>query len=215
MDFNAHLLNGLKNVTYMNKMNVYKLRITITNPGDLSHIETLSNRYFDKYIVAREDWDNHPHVHFYIETSKTMSSIRQYITKYIGKGNGVYSLNRLKERHPIEYIAYITKQDAHFKSVGIPKEILEQAEAHKVEYRKKKKETARGIISNLLIELEGQDLDPSETTRWVVDHYIENGKIIRPHQMKDIVLTLLANKREDYRKSLTNSIIRNVQFELQ
>jgi len=113
---------------YKLQMQSYKLRtddITDSLVKDLSHDASSL-----LYCRERGTNDLNLHYHWFIRTDVQNATLRARIRKHGLKGNGSYSLKKLEEDYPIEYIAYVLKEGDYVSVKGITEELLSQAKEY-------------------------------------------------------------------------------------
>lgn len=196
----------------------YKLRI---DTQDLDVLEKIQNKYFESYLRGMESVeqyddkeDTNPHVHYYIHMFEEKTNpLRQYIRKYIGKGNGIYSLKELDEEYPVEYLAYVLK-DGEIKSENISQEVLDKAKEYDISVKasiKDKKAKSIPIWQRIIDEYEYESKSQAPTKEQVLYDVIkwhkDNFKLIREFQIVSYVQTILVNIDKDYEHRFRNRLL--------
>lgn len=198
-------------------MDYYKLRI---DGNSLDLIQTFVDRYSTRYFFCFEDQYDHPHFHLYIETNSKQATIRNYVRKNFGGGNGSYSMKNCEET-PVEYIAYMMKQGQY--RTNLDEEIIETARKHDLKVKdeiKKKKESKKTIYQKLKeiipakFEEHKVEWDISHTPTiteefildTVIDWYAETETSVREFQIVSQVQTLSLYFIPSYREKLKNNI---------
>ncbi len=190
-------------------MKYYKFRVDFLE-DKISVYRDLETKYFVRYVRAFENVrldgvDVNPHYHYYIEVETQSQNIRNFVKKNIGKGNGIYSLVELEE-NPIEYLAYISKQDKSVvwfnMNMDIKDECLEfdlKVKAQMKE-RKKNKRTQLEVIKDILIDKYGCIPSNKETlVDCVLEYYRESGRLYRKFHVISILQTLLLGTPQGYK----------------
>lgn len=166
----------------------------------------------DYYLVSKEvgSVEFKAHYHWYINTNVEDSTLRARIRKFGLKGNGGYSLSKLKgstEMDVIEYIAYITKEGDY--KTNLPSDVIRCA----IEYDTKVKEDIKATKAekkNTLTKLieyinekkpellpsldkDHQDLDVNsfDIARLIVDYHVEHDLLIRKFQIQAYLHTIV------------------------
>jgi len=207
-------------------MEYYKLRIDYINEKEEVYRD-LELKYFTNYTRAKEGHTDqlNPHYHYYVETTKTEVSIRQYIRKNIGGGNGVYSLKKCEE-HPLAYLAYLLKEDKSPVWVGIPEVVKLEAksydEAVKESMLKKKSSKVlpawRKIEEYILHKHGGEfpNLFSSKTNRIkvveeVIQYHQDNELLIRDFAIQSIATTLLLKHSVGLRSRYACGVLERIE----
>lgn len=142
----------------------YKLRV---DANHISLILPICKKFFEWYICSHEGigTDNsHLHLHLKLLPTKREASLRQNIRKEFGSGNGSYSLKQLDDEFPVEYVAYLLKEDNYQHSDNYPKEWIQKAKAYdsKVKKEMKEKKSSRLTIIKKIERDYFSDLIPQE-----------------------------------------------------
>jgi len=206
----------------------YKLRI---DTSDREEVNRMCSKYFDKYMVAYENQDtSNAHVHLYIEMSTKADTLRRYIRKKFGSGNSCYSLKALDSECPIEYLAYIMK-DNEYEIFDIPPTVIEEAKGYdkKVKEQMKEKKKARRtqlqILREMLVEQLVEEVDDSsedvhrvfktsgETVtkesivNMIIAYYKTEKKLVREFMMVSLAQSLCLEFVPSYAYSFKNRIL--------
>lgn len=90
-------------------MEQFKVRI---DTDDVEKVVQFLEKYSTEYLLGLEDVLQNPHVHIYIRTIHKPQTLRNRIRLDFGKGNGSYSLTKVKEteEYPMTYLKYCIKQ---------------------------------------------------------------------------------------------------------
>lgn len=189
-------------------MNAYKLR-TDGISDDLVH--SLSHDA-ERVLYARERGSDglNLHYHWYITTNAKSPALRARIRKHGFVGNGSYSLKKLDEATPIEYIAYVLKEGDYVAVKGIEPELVTQATEYdksvKADMAKTKKskmsrlDDIRASMPSGLFEHTGVtsshigNIDRKRLTRYVLEYHRDNNLLIRKFQVISYVDTILAEQ---------------------
>lgn len=167
----------------------YKLRVDVLDTVDKVCYRNLEKNYFSSYVRSFEHIDEeNQHYHYYVETTCSAVSIRQYIRKYIGKGNGVYSLKELDEARPMEYLSYILKDDTNAVWCNLPMELKDEAEAYSKQVKneiKEKKKRKQGRLELLLEYMEGCEKDKNKVAKEVYYYFKNKGMAPSSHLVQN------------------------------
>lgn len=213
----------------------FKARVDLTDVKLQDVLQELS-RDMDRFAYSIEgSLTDNPHIHFYGRSiTKSLSTIRQRLTKKLHlKGNGSYSLKMNKEEFPIEYLAYMLKENdwiTENQFHNIPEEVLKSVVDHKTEYVKIEKAKGKKSVVQKLIDYCQERMESHVLkydvdirfqsnaslpliVRWIVDYHLENDLIVRDHQImaysRTIMLRLNPDSVSDYCKHICNSM-RNI-----
>lgn len=196
-------------------MEYYKLRIDVLPLKEEVYLKLQS--YFTTYVRALEVGSEatNPHYHYYISMTSSAVSVRQYIRANIGKGNGVYSLKKLDEEFPPEYLAYLVKEDKETIWYKMPEGLKEKAIAYdlkvKEDLSKKGKKPAWKKAEEYVKERFGNvPFNESQIVEAVIDYYLENDMMIRKFLIIDIVQTILVSNNPKYKQNFIQNITQNI-----
>lgn len=201
-------------------INVFKLRID-TSPCD--GVQQLCDKYAKEYLYTYENTgEENPHVHMYLQLSKQSRTVRAYIRKVFGSGNGVYSLKELDEQYPIEYLAYCMKlgEPTH----NLPNEIIDKAKSYDLDVKRSMKEkkssrrTQLQILDDIIgteCELQGDVYVRSNglipCKEFVVDtvirYYKDEKKLVREFMIVSLVQSLCLKYVPSYDYELKRKIL--------
>lgn len=197
-------------------MKYYKLRVDLENV-DLTHIINLINSYSNTYSYVCEDGKTqNPHTHWYFSTEFSPENIRKNLRTLGLKGNSSYSLKELDEQYPIEYFAYLCKQNNPVYK-NIPQEIIEESKAYnkKVQEEIKEKKVKKRKVVQILIEycdkeikhyleseqkqsLPGHYPNPLHLIHKIMLYHLENEILIRDFTIQSYVTTILCKISPSY-----------------
>jgi len=191
-------------------MKYYKLRIDTINHQD---VKDLLEKYSpDCWVYSREKTGTlNEHVHCYLETRSNSATIRTQIRRKFGSGNGKYSLKELDEQRPIEYMAYIIKDNVFFYHNIDDFTIVEYQEYNMdvVDEMKRKKNSRKTQLETLKEKAEetpGQIDSIESCVDFVVQYYKDTGKLVRKFQIISLAQTLALKYVPEYEHSLSASI---------
>lgn len=196
-------------------MEYYKLRLDYDTGLDTRYRE-MENSYFSCYVRSLEKVDDNPHYHYYVELHphKTTVGLRQFIRLHFGSGNGVYSLKKLDEEKPIEYLAYLIKEDQNSVWYRMPEGARESAQAYDLQVKtdlKSKKSKSKNVIPQVegyIKELYGTtDIHPETLVEQVVEYFVEHSKIMGYHQVLNIAQTIRIRANPQSKKLFCQSIV--------
>lgn len=164
----------------------YKLRIDVISDNSSLYRE-LESRYFLSWVRSLESVDgDNTHYHYYIETDSTSDAIRQYIRKYIGKGNGIYSLKELDEIRPMEYLSYIVKDDTKAVFYNLPEDLKDEVLAHSKQVKlaiKEKKAKRKTRFQSILEACENSEKSIEGVSKDIYYYYLDNNMVPSPSQV--------------------------------
>ncbi len=194
----------------------YKLRIDTCN-------EKLCHELVDKYSKDTYLWCSEKvgtpdqHAHFYLETDVSNPTIRAYIRKHFGTGNGVYSLKALKEPKPIEYLAYLTKDGRYFDKNLELDEALAYDDEMKKRLKDKKTTSKRSVfavlcddyLSSTAYQRVLATLNWQELAAYVIDWHLQHDKQLSRFRIEGYVQTL-ACKYHDYTPFFAHKIVEHM-----
>ena len=209
---------------------VYKLRV---DTDSISWCHAFVKKYCDQYLFCMEnEATTNQHCHFYIQkrTDVTEVSIRKYIQRTIGSGNGAYSLKRLTGILPVEYCAYCIKDQRSDSTIyhnlgeeylkvlrehnaSVKKEIKEKKQARKSVYQevmesyKECWETQLSKIEEDPDELDGvyRNPQPESVALWIINYYLQKNQQLRKSTIESLTLTVMC-KYHNYGKYLAADI---------
>lgn len=202
----------------------YKFRLTLKNTTLPKVLPALPLSLPHLYCSEGEGTEN-PHYHFFFQTDLTGHAIRARLKALGLAGNTDYSMKKLTEQYPIEYLAYVTKL-GHYTST-LPKDILANAIAHdqKVkeemkDKKKKKQTTVQRVEEGYLIwfeehipdrDLRGDKPDPWKNPqalmKFIVDTHIEEGKTIAQYHVQRIFDTLMIKHSTRFRQNFEEFVM--------
>lgn len=172
----------------------YSLRTTGLPEGLLQSLTHDS----EKYLISEEIGSiaEHKHYHWFILTSINNSTLRQRIRKYGLKGNGSYSLKKLDEEFPIEYLAYAIKEGTYKHNLN--EEELNKIKEYDLQVKNdiKKTKSSRKKVIELLIESLPEDIKehhcPEEIiVNHIIQYHIESNLLINERRITDYAQTIL------------------------
>lgn len=202
----------------------YKLRITLEESGMSTSVynnrllkcREMEERYFSSYVRCLETGKDTGKTHYhYFCITVNQNPLRQFIQKYIGKGNGIYSLKRLDEEYPIEYLSYIVKEDTNAVWCNMPDDIKENTKAYASEIRKKisttRKEGRITKLRKMLIEKFGCiPINKEQLVSEIVEIYIQERWVINHFHIINNATTLLVEESEDFKKKFIQNILEKI-----
>lgn len=192
-------------------MKYYKLRI---DTSDLEMCIHIAEHYSpDCWAFSFETkWGDNPHVHFYLEMADGVSGLRSYIRKTVGSGNRAYSLKELAEEKPVEYLAYLIKEN-DYRSYKID---LTAAKAYDATVKSaiQEKKSSRKTILQQIVEQFGYTgstiLEEKQCIEDVIDFYKQKFTLVREFQIVSLVQTLLLQYGDGYERRLRYSVSRSL-----
>lgn len=198
----------------------YKLRVTCSPSAEVTERLVKLLKYFSSvysYVDEVSSKDKF-HYHCYLQSYYGSRIIRQHVSDTFGKGNKVYSLKELDELLPLDYLAYMHKDNMPTYSEDFPPECIQLIRLHYdeikenfLETREKKKpqKIADAILQQYFPEDHPVWLDTADMWYYVerlyesvVDYHIQNDLVIREFQILGIVQTILCKKSETYRTTI-------------
>lgn len=202
-----------------------KLRITHDNVDDFKNVESL----FLEYIRVKElgSETGKYHFHYFLKTDKSIQTIRNYIVKELKekndlKGNGLYSISKLNEEYPLEYLSYLMKEDNNPFIINIPNKVLddlkvyikdlkEEMEKNKLKKKLKKEKKVWKII------IEEYDLKPfddgfgvNKVVKSVIDYHKKEELVIRDHAIRSYTLTIACHLSPKFRELYEDKIVHDL-----
>lgn len=208
-------------------MEQFKLRVTINEDSTRSSMRLYEKKYFSSFLRVEEvgkDTGKH-HYHYYFTSVTKTDTLRQSLSRNVGKGNGVYSLTRFREilpELPWDYLSYMLKECNLPEWQNIEEDIRKQIEAYAAEVKKQVQKGKRGgkvdILRKKIIEMNPNVNDPipasaSQLSYAIVKIYLEEGWSLNRHRIAEYVQTILAQEstkfRQDFEKSIVDLVMRN------
>lgn len=196
-------------------MEYYKLRVDY-NKNDQVYRNMESN-YFVSYVRAFERGgdETNPHFHYYVEMICSSVSLRQYIRKNIGSGNGVYSLKKLDEEKPVEYLAYLMKEDGNTIWYKMPVElktvVIEYDLKVKESMKNKGRKTTLVKIEDYIVKKYGKMLrNKEQLVEEVCNYHVDNQLQLRMFNIQSICETIWFRNNPDYRKRYIDNIVSRI-----
>ncbi len=200
----------------------WKIRI---DTNSQSEITSFVKKYTRSYIWSFEKiGTDDQHAHFYIETEQKEATIRSWIRKHFGKGNGIYSMTNT-EKLPLQYCAYLIKERRydHNLSEEFVKECIEYDDKVKSSI-KERKSSRRTILDQMIEELEsqvtihegdrgdshlykGEFFDRETIVAFVVDFYKTHFKRVNPNQLATECHTLCLRYVYRYHRDVEAKIL--------
>lgn len=128
----------------------YGLRFTTENE---EIVLQFLKQYAKKWMYGREIGGDtgKTHFHLYIETVSKNPAIRAWIRKYIGSGNGIYTMKEV-EKNPVQYLAYSMKDGNYIFSENYTEEEIQAIRTYdakvkaEIKERKEKKKNKKSYI---------------------------------------------------------------------
>ncbi len=200
--------------------NHYKLRINcVAEPEEYTKME---EKYFIKFMKVKEKVLDNPHIHYYISTLDSRKAITDYIKRHIGKdcAHTIYSMKKVREEYPLEYLAYLYKEDVHPLVRGIPEDILEKAKQYDMSVKKvlaDRKKTydhvLKYVLDKTLHKIDCTTGMPSkkQIIKKVADYYQQAGRSVSIRQIENSTTQILWNLDSQYRKEKVEDILENLK----
>lgn len=193
-------------------MQSYKFRVTHKRLklDEVLKVLPLEQPYaYAEELVGNE---NH-HTHFLFQTDLTTHAVRARLKKIGLCGNEDYSLVKLKEQYPIEYIAYLVKGGEYIST--LPVSVLEEGKQYDArvksemkESKKEKKTFLRRLEEGFpewhknrySLAIECPWNYDEHVMEYIMEMHLEEGKSIRVYQLQALFDTLMCkyNKRYSY-----------------
>lgn len=198
-------------------MHYYSLRCDLCS---IKFIDLLSvvKEYSKKYAYCHEGGQDNPHTHFYIEMETTSQHFRKRLRALGLSGNGSYSLKKLDEQYPMEYLAYLSKEkDYNFDL--LPTDVVQRAldynlkVAMEIAEKKKKKRKIVDLLEDYLIENKFNVDSPNmekECVRLIIFYHQEKSMLIRKGSVIAYTHTILAKLSHQYKERLIQSIYQDL-----
>jgi len=202
-------------------MDYYKLRVDVFE--DLQKYRDLESKYFNSYVRAKEGGSDgsNVHYHYYFSSTVRKETIRQYIQKYIGKGNGIYSLKLLREEKPLEYLSYLIKEDTNTvwfnMADGVRDEVMAYDKEMKDKVKASKTKTMDRVqkIQEFYVSKYGSlsRLNREQLVEAVVEYHQVNKLVIRFYQIEGLITTILVNNEEAYKAQFCRSLLNKINYD--
>ncbi len=195
-------------------MYYYKLRLNIL-PGLQSQYSKLES-HFVKFMRAQEvgKISKKPHYHYYVETELKKGALRQDIRNWFG--SHVHSLTDLDEPVPVEYIAYLLKEDpdpVYFPVGSFSPELLIEAREYDLSVKKDLKRKRVQVVEDYVLGNE-KFIDcfptPYELIDEIIEFYLQENLSVRKHQILSMATTILVKNLPKYRKAFIYSIVADI-----
>lgn len=196
----------------------YKLRVTTSHDDDT--LLVMEERYFLSFIKALEVGKDtgKEHVHYYFTSTHPIANVRQYIQKQLknnSKGNGAYSLSKIKEElpdRPWEYLSYLLKECTDPIMENIPEDVRVRTLAVAEETKRRVNRTRKGgkvdEIRRLVVEKCGRiPAHAGMLVNLVVSIYLEQGWTLSKFRVAEYCQTILAQEDPAFRKSFELRVI--------
>lgn len=195
----------------------YKLRITIQPQIDSQVYRQMESRYFSQYVRCFEKGKDteKEHYHYFLIT-ENQNPLRQFIQNNIGKGNGFYSLKRLDEEYPIEYLSYLLKEDNQAVWCNIPDEIKENTKHYASTIRETIKTVRKeGKISQIrkyiIQKYIGLPKNKQQLVEEIVQYHLDNRLIINYNQILNYTVSLLVEEDPGYKKQFIQKLLEKIE----
>lgn len=210
---------------------VYKLRV---DTDSVSWCQAFVDKYCDQYLFCMEkEATTNQHCHFYIQKRTDVSevSIRKYIQRTIGSGNGAYSLKKLAGILPVEYCSYCIKDqrsdstiyhnlgDSYIKllrerNAEVKQEMKEKKQAKRTQYQLVM-DCYREMWEKELVKFDETDRpnpQAESVALWLIEYYLAKDQQIRKSTIESLTLTIMC-KFHNYGKYLASDIARFMNTE--
>ena len=193
----------------------YKLRID-TQDKDLAY-QVVEKYSPNVYVIAFEKVGTiDQHCHYYLETEIADTTIRRFIQSKIGSGNKIYSLVKLKEERPIEYLAYLTKEgEYHFKGLDLTNALAyDDKVKQELKTKKAKPKTVFAQLDEDYLKSEAYEIvqehrDWQKLAMFIIQWHIQNSKTLAKFRIQSYVETL-AVKYHDYGPMFAYKIVEHM-----
>ncbi len=195
-------------------MYYYKLRLNIISGLQIQYSKLES--YFVRFIRAQEvgKISKKPHYHYYVETELKQGALRQNIRNWFG--SHVHSLNTLDVPLPIEYIAYILKEDPdpmYYPKGSFDPGRLQQARDYDLSIKKDLKRKRVQVVEDYILTKEKYEKrfpTPYEIVDEIIEFYLMENLSVRKHQIQSMATTILVKNIPAYRKAFIDSIVEDL-----
>lgn len=231
-----------------------KFRYTVAHSDETKNsiIEFFNGHHCDKMLLAQESGDSgtNPHYQAFVllpfkvvegkteDKTKGMKRLRaSFKSKFNTDGNKCYSIASCDELFPIEYCAYLLKENP-IHQFGFTEEEFKQVEAHQVKVSEeiKQKKKKKSLSSFKMVEedfltrykeVEGmvplfdtrglrqgsgddEPLSSSIVIIFVLDYWRKNDLLIREQTIQNIAMTLLFRYMPSYQGTLHHRLLERI-----
>lgn len=170
-----------------------------------------------------------PHFQGYFESVINQRTLRSQIVKIAGKGNGKYSLKESDEK-PIEYLAYLKKEDPSPVMFGFSQEVLDEVDVHDEQVKKemkdkKEKKEAKKLNYDQLKDYidsffyadthEGQGRPYprlKQVVRIVADYFTEKKMMFIPSNISRLSVTYLTRRDPTFLEEMCEKITTDLTY---
>ncbi len=200
----------------------YKLRINcVAKPEEYTKME---EKYFIKFMKVKEKVLENPHYHYYLTTLSSRKSITDYIKRHIGKdcSHTIYSMIKVREENPLEYLAYLYKEDDCPLIRGIPDDVLEKAKLYDLSVKqvlKDRKKTYDHVYKYVLEKTTKRNdkgnPPPKQIVKKVADYFAQAGRSVSSRQIENLAGQILWNIDSQYKKEKVSDILDNLKTKAQ
>lgn len=192
----------------------WKLRTDLNAVSLSSVLDAVKNADSHAYVVEMPL--KNPHAHLFLRTTTLPATLRSRLRKLGLSGNQSYSLVKIPEEYPIEYLAYMLKEQDWIKAqqyLNIPDEILSKTKEYQKAVKadmKKTKESKKKVWEHILDSLPHPNTsDYVAIASAVIDYHKEKKLIVRTFQLKAYADTIWLQLRpEDAKNHFLNEILK-------
>lgn len=200
--------------------NYYKLRTNLKEISLKNDLDHWFNEHCDSYAWCIEHMDSNVHMHWYLETNKTMPLIRSFLRSLEMKGNRDYSLKTLDSKRPVEYLGYLVKE-GNYAFINLPSDLMDEAKAYnakvvdEMKEKRNKTKNRKDIIMQYLknelaphIKYYSDSKNDFFTTpnehmvemvgSYIVKYFNDNDIIIRRFYVQNLIDTFLCKNSPQY-----------------
>lgn len=168
-------------------MKYWKLRVDLNDTRDFDDVLAVVKKNSDCYIGSFEFHSKDGkitkhHTHWYFESITKGPTIRAQLKK-LGMERSEYSFGELEEEKPMEYLAYITKEDTKPVIVGFDVDFIQKIKEYNLKVKseiKEKKELKKTKIQQMEIAFNLHKPNSIE--------FLQNPQYFTRHQMLDKIV---------------------------
>lgn len=200
-------------------MKYYKLRISLKEIKYQDALATVIALSPDVHMIAHEAITSpNPHIHSYIESRINNSTIRSRLRKLGCKGNGSYSLT-LCDYQPIEYLAYMLKEDPDPVYTGICSNLVNDAYSYdlkvKEEIKRKQELKKKGwkAVLDSLKTVTGYEMFKSvQISGYILRYFIDNNILFNEQKLITYTTTIYAHISPKAQRKLQTRINKKLSY---
>lgn len=198
-------------------MTYCKLRLDISQDINLDEITDFIHEKCNSYAYVIEGVvKDNPHIHYYLDLKCGTEVVRKKLRDLGLKGNKSYSLTNLDEQYPIEYLAYMMKEDK-IKTYNIPSEVLDKAKTQQIKVSnqiKEKKEARKSVVQKIIEQIPKSDNYTHMEKRMILDtiiqYHVDNNLLVNENRLKSLFQSVMVKIDSGYKNRLIDKILQNI-----